>query len=71
MPKQNNHSDPYILTEPNGDGTSELVAGSFDPFTIVVSQPGVEPAVIDSESVNRFHLVVDTIPSDCSVRVRR
>ena len=62
--------EPYILMSPNGDGTSELVAGSFDPFTITLSQRGIEPAIIASEMDHGLHIVKDTISSDSCVQVR-
>ncbi|OLE51598.1 MAG: hypothetical protein AUG51_22095 [Acidobacteria bacterium 13_1_20CM_3_53_8] len=67
---------PVVFVVEQGDGTSELAAGGYSPFTIVLSALGIEPATLAAESKadpigsrRPFYSITDTISSTAKVEV--
>jgi hypothetical protein len=61
---------PIVFTTDNGDGTSEVVAGAFSPFTLVFSAPGIEPATVQSErNSDNYSVIATIVPNGTLVEV--
>ncbi len=66
-----NATVPHIFSQDNEDGTKEVVAGDFDPFTVIIVQDG-SASVTPAEKGNYgYYSYGETLPSDVKVDVSR